>query len=112
MPVYIKSNTNCGISGDNNYCRDTSKFFSELSTKLLDMAMAINDRIEKIKSQVCSTERGVIIAAIDTPNMMLGVRYEYVEYIKRYGPPQEGKFDENLLQSLRVELGLTGETAL
>ena len=112
MPTYIIYNTNNNNCNTNNYCRDTSLFFSKLSSKLLDMAMAINKRIESIESKVCSNERGVLLASIETPVMTLGIKIEYLEYVKRYGPPEGGRFDNDKLQLIKDELGITSEASL
>jgi hypothetical protein len=113
MPTYIVSNTfNNILSGANGcsnavVCRDTTRFFDKLATKLKDMAEAVNKRIEEIKeSAKCQKAEGFILASIDVPQMTLDIKYEYVEYIKRYGPPENGIFDETKLAALRVELGL------
>jgi hypothetical protein len=94
-------------------CRDTVKFFGTLATKLLKMAESIQDRIEKIK-QNCGPQpsRGFLIAEIETPNMIVGVKYEYVEYIRRHGPPEKGIFDEEKLEVIRRELGINTQIPL
>jgi hypothetical protein len=115
MPTYIVSNTfNNVLSGTGSggcanavVCRDTTKFFDKLATKLKEMAEAVNTRIEDIrKNAVCYAGGGVLFASIDVPKMNLEVKYEYIEYITRYGPPIDGIFDETKLAELRVELGL------
>ncbi len=90
-----------------SFSRDSSKFFSNLATKLLEMTTAINTRIEDIKKN-CGGQRGqgVFLASIEVPKMTLGVKYEYIEYIRRFGPPTDGKFDESKLNDLRIELGI------
>jgi len=113
MPSYIQINQlqNSG-SGSGNCCCDSidgnaSIFFSNLAQKLLDMSKAIEKRIEDLSNKVCLPEsKGFLIASIETPSMMLGVNYEFVEYIKQYGPPQKGKFDPILLEKIRKELGI------
>jgi hypothetical protein len=114
MSKYIISN-NCSnnCSNNSNYCRDTSSFLSKLASKLMDMAIAINTRIENIKKQVnCPSERGVLMASIDAPVMAIAINIEYIEYIKRYGPPEGGKFDTDKLNLIKNELGITEETRL
>jgi hypothetical protein len=115
MPTYIVSNTFnnvLGGTGDGGcanavVCRDTTKFFDKLATKLKEMAESVNKRIEDIrKNAVCYTGGGVLFASIDVPTMNLEVKYEYIEYIKRYGPPLDGIFDESKLALLRNELAL------
>jgi hypothetical protein len=39
--------------------------------------------------------------------MALGIKYEYVEYIKQYGPPPDGIFNEEKLAAIRIELGIS-----
>jgi hypothetical protein len=111
MPAYITKSVGVnglGIGGVS--CQDSScnsKFFSNLANKLMEMATAVNKRIDDIKKN-CNkgAERGFLLASIETPVMQLGVKYEYLEYIKRFGPPVEGKFDEAKLEQLRIELGI------
>lgn len=107
MPRYlISSKGNC--SKTNDYCKDNIRFFSILATKLKDMAISINDRMEEIKTKVCETvPGGIFFASVDVPEMTLGVKYEYIEYITRYGPPDDGIFDPDKLISIRTELGIT-----
>jgi hypothetical protein len=105
MPVYIVSPTNT-IVNTGSTCKDTVKFFGTLATKLLDMAEAIQTKIENIKKQVCAPSRGFLLAEIEAPRMILGVRLEYLEYIKRFGPPDNGIFNEERLDALRKELGI------
>jgi hypothetical protein len=115
MPVYIvNSLRKSGLSSSNLCCNDNSLdrnsalFFSNLANKLLDMSRSIEAKMEELRKKVCEqpTGRGFLFASIEAPSMVVGVRMEYVEYIKRFGPPVKGKFDENLLNELRVELGI------
>ena len=105
---------NGGCCGD-SYCKDSSRFFSSLATKLLEMTTAITKRIDDIKKNCGNSHgagKGFLLASIDAPQMTLGVKYEYIEYIKRYGPPTDGKFDETKLQLLREELGMVTDPSL
>lgn len=111
MPVFITRTTDSGVV--TNYCRDTSLFFSKLAQKLLDMSIAIDKRIEKIKSEAyCKPGEGVFLASIEAPVMTVAIKYEFIEYIKQYGPPVDGKFDEEKLQLIREELGITNNNPL
>lgn len=110
MPRYIlTSGTSGNYCCDNSIDRTSAMFFSNLATKLIDMVQAFEAQIEKIKeaNNQVSDSKGILLAAIDMPVMTIGVKYEYVEYIKRYGPPTNGNFDETLLQQLRDELGIS-----
>jgi hypothetical protein len=121
MPSYItKIVNNGGIcvqpqqkqSCCSSFSRDSSKFFSDLAAKLLEMTTAINKRIEDIKKNCGGkAQSGFLLASVEAPVMNLGVKYEYIEYIKRFGPPIEGKFDEKKLEQLRIELGIDTNSA-
>lgn len=110
MPTYIVSGLNAQASGDSMVCRDTTRFFDTLATKLLEMSKAIQQKMDDIRSQVNCQGKGVLLASIDTPTMAISVKYEYIEYIKRYGPPEDGIFDEAKLDILRQELGISNQT--
>jgi hypothetical protein len=109
MPTFIHlSNVKNAtvVCCDNSLDTNSAVFFNNLATKLLDMSKAIEKKMEDLSKQVCTPSRGFTLVQIDTPVMKLGVKYEYVEYIKRYGPPCDGIFDRIKLEQLRVELGI------
>jgi hypothetical protein len=114
MSRYINKGSllNCGpCNSSADYCKDTTRFFSNLADKLKKMAIAINDRIDDLKNQSCQTIPGAIVfATVEMPKMTVGIKYEYVEYIKRYGPPDDGKFDPIKLDLLRKELNISTDT--
>ena len=110
MPNYIVSGTkvpNC-CEEKTDYCKDSARFLNKLAIKLLDMAEAINTKIEKIKEECVNTsgQRGIIMAQIDVKPVELTIKYEYIEYIKRYGPPIKGIFEEQKLEQIRTDLGI------
>lgn len=119
MPSYLlgKFTSGAGAGGasgdgccctDNTLDRNSAVFFNNLATKLLDMSKAIQKRMDELANRVPPPpQAGFLFAKIDTPVMTLGVKMEYVEYIKRYGPPIKGKFDETKLNDLRAELGIS-----
>lgn len=86
-------------------CQSSITFFSKMSDKLLNMVKSLKKQFEAC-SKPTQSARGAILAEIETPQMVLGVKMEYVEYIKRFGPPAEGIFEEAKLQQLRAELGI------
>jgi hypothetical protein len=115
MPNYIvKSGYGVDGGGASNdccrevYCKDNTKFYMFLAQKLLEMTESVNNRIKDIEKNCNrnSGEHGVLLVSIDAPAMVVNVKYEYIEYIKRYGPPPQGKFDEHKLHCLREELGI------
>ena len=109
MPRYLNSGKLSYKScNTNDSCKDSVRFFTVLAEKLKDMAITINDRIEEIKKNSCQTvPGGIFFASVDVPQMTLGVKYEYIEYITRYGPPDDGIFDPDKLNKIRSELGIS-----
>lgn len=113
MPSYIVVAGRAGYSGDpcckdNSIDRNSAIFFNNLANKLLDMSKAIDARMTELANKACpAPSKGFLLASIDTPQMVLGVKYEYVEYIKRHGPPSKGKFDKDKLEAIRIELGIS-----
>ena len=103
--VYQSVNDGCDTTID----RNSAVFFNNLATKLLAMSKAIQTKMDDLANKVCSPNEygGFVLVSIDTPQMLLGVKYEYIEYIKRYGPPIKGQFNENLLDKLRKELNIS-----
>ncbi len=88
-------------------------FLETLSEKLLAMTESLQEQFAEMTRPPPNTkDSGVYIAKIDTPQMVLGIKYEYVLYIQRYGPPDNGIFDETILANLRAELGMTTENTL
>jgi hypothetical protein len=109
-PKYIRRLQKCVTE---NNSRDTIMFYSKIASKLLMMSETINERIEEMKKNLCTKgESGVLLASIEAPVMTIAIKYEYIEYIRRYGPPDEGKFDEYKLEKIRKELGITSTNLL
>jgi len=108
LPGNIKNSTT-GCCCDSSIDSNSAIFFNNLASKILDMSKAIEKKMEDLSKQVCTKAVGFSLVTIDTPSMLLGVKYEYIEYIKRYGPPDGGQFDEVLLEKIRNELGLKNE---
>lgn len=95
-------------------CMSSVNFLETLSDKLLVMTESLQKQFDELTRppEASNGEGGVYLAKIDTPVMVLGVKYEYVLYIQKYGPPENGIFDETILENLRVELGINSATAL
>ena len=116
MPSYIVVAGRGGYDGnpcckDNSVDRNSAIFFNTLANKLLEMSKTIDARMTELANKVCEpVSKGFLFASIDTPQMVLGVKYEYVEYIKRHGPPINGKFDPEKLEAIRIELGISQTT--
>jgi hypothetical protein len=113
MPRYIvsatkpQSNSGSGEGGD-CCCPSTTRFFQNITDKLLKMTKSLKEQFEELKKQACNgtKARGAILAEIDAPVMTLGVKMEYIEYIRRFGPPDNGVFEPCKLEDLRKELGI------
>lgn len=109
MPSYItrKYNTSSITNNTTESCQSSISFFSKLSEKMLDMVNTLKKQFQECKDNARPTQtKGFFLASIETPKMVIGVKMEYIEYIKRYGPPSDGIFNESLLQKLRIELGI------
>ncbi len=110
MPSYIVKGGNsncCSTSSNDDSCKSSLSFFATLSKKMLDMVKTIKQQFEEIKENCKPKEsKGFFLASIEAPKQYIGVKVEYLEYIKRYGPPKDGIFDEKLLEQLRIELGV------
>lgn len=93
-------------------CMSSVNFLETLSDKLMLMTESLQKQIAELTRppEANNGEGGVYLAKIDTPVMMLGIRYEYVLYIQKYGPPDNGIFDEAILDTLRTELGISSST--
>lgn len=110
MPSYLLggSSNSSGCCTDNSLDRNSAIFFNNLATKLLDMSKAIQKRMDDLANKVCAPQQaGFLFANIETPPMLLGIKQEFMEYIKRYGPPTKGKFDPEKLSIIRAELGIS-----
>ncbi len=84
------------------------EFFDKLSKKLVLVTEALQEQFNELKKAAYArVSGGPVIAAIDAPDIPLGIKYEFVEYIKRYGPPPKGEFDPTLLYGIRLELGIS-----
>jgi hypothetical protein len=111
MPRYITSNKlNKGVCcEDNSIDRNSSIFFYNLSNKLLDLSKSIETKMENLKNQ-CNNNtkhKGLcVLAQITTPSMNIGIKMEYAIYMQQYGPPKNGKWDQNILHLIRCEHNL------
>lgn len=115
MPRYIlKGNTASVTAGINSlddvlsfYAAKSLEFFNNLSTKLRDLTVSLKNTFEDLKKKCGGAKAlGPVMASITVPKVTMGIKYEYIEYIKRFGPPENGIFDEVLLEKLRIELNI------
>ena len=117
MPKFINKNiatlNGSVVSGSDLYpalySAKSVQFFSTLSDKLVVMTESLKAQFEALRLEALGrSAQGPVLASIDAPKMTLGVKYEYIEYINRYGPPADGKFDAALLAVIRQELLVGG----
>ncbi len=96
---------------DNSIDRNSALFFTKLADKLLDMSRSIESRIEEIQKNCNKNERvrGFLFASIETPVMAVSVSQEFLEYIRRHGPPIKGVFDPYKLHIIRIQLGIPSD---
>ncbi len=82
-------------------------FFDNLSKKLVLVTESLQEQFTELrKAAYARVQGGPVIASIDAPDVPIGIKYEYIEYIKRYGPPPAGAFDQTLLFAIRLEFGI------
>lgn len=110
MPTFIVPGQTTSILGGGGdcCCPSTTRFFQNITDKLLKMTQSLQTQFDKLKADAsCAVKaRGTILASIEAPTMKLGVKREFIEYIRRYGPPENGKFNKHKLRELREEFGL------
>ncbi len=113
MPRYLTrpGSTAYACSGGSDmcdaYCAAKSlEFFDTLSEKLVLMTQSLNDQFEDIRKQIYTQGQGAVLASVVAQPPPIGVKYEYIEYIKEFGPPLDGIFDQQKLITLRIRLGL------
>ena len=89
------------------YSAKSIAFFDNLAGKLLVMTQSLKEQFNDLKTIAYKNiASGPFLASIEVTPPPIGVKYEYIEYINRYGPPANGVFDPAILASLRVELRL------
>ena len=102
----------CNNNTTQEPCKESLNFFSKLSEKMLTMVKSLKKQFEECKAQITTKAKGFLLAEVEVKTTPLSVKYEYIEYIKQYGPPENGIFDETKLQKLRDELGISNQVSL
>jgi hypothetical protein len=114
MPNFLRVSSVLGGSTngccvDNTIDRNSALFFNNMANKLLEMSLAIEGRFEDIRKRcggALPPGPTFFFASIETPVMTVSVPAEYIEYIKRYGPPHRGCFDEEKLRFICYSMGI------
>lgn len=113
MPRYIEYGR-CNTEKSSGCCSKSASeyetsvnFFSQMSEKLTAMVSTVKTQFDDYRAQIdkFTTPKG-IVSKVDTPGLVLGVGQEYLEYIKRFGPPPNGVWDPAKIAQLRIELGI------
>ncbi len=81
-------------------------FLGNLANKLSELTSSLKQQFEALKNRIVTPARGPVLASITVKPPPIGIKYEYFEYVKRYGPPVNGIFDEGYLELIRRELGI------
>jgi len=103
-PNFANGQINNGLTTSNNCCcPSTTNFLETLTNKLYDMAVSLKQQFAEFAAIRGSRAQGAVIASIGA-SCAIQVKQEYILYIKRYGPPVNGIFDEDLLTILRAEI--------
>jgi hypothetical protein len=81
-------------------------FLGNLANKLSELTNSLKTQFDTLRNQIPSTTGGTILASVTIRSPPIGIRYEYFEYITRYGPPVDGIFNPDYLTVIRRELGI------
>jgi hypothetical protein len=79
-------------------------FYGKLAEKLKEMTQSLITQFSELTEQH-SIHKGAFLAEASVKVPEVNIRYEYIIYVKRYGPPENGVFDENILDAIRKEMG-------
>ena len=116
MPRYIDKKKTATMNGIISgaelypalYCAKSVEFFSTLSIKLVTMSESLKVQFDDLRrAALARCADGAVMAAIDAPDIPLGVGAEYFQYINLHGPPPAGQFDPDLLAKIRFDMGIT-----
>ncbi len=106
--AYNMYSASSSLIAANNTPQSSLEFFNTLSDKLVDMVTSLKKQFEECNKGGGEKAQGAFLAHVDAPKMNIGVKWEYLEYIKRYGPPECGKFCDEKLDRIRIEFGIDG----
>jgi hypothetical protein len=104
MPSYLSKGLTT-VSTLNKYpcCPSTTSFYSNLATKLKEMTESLIEQFSEC-DKVTVSKRGTYLAEANIHVPEVTIHYEYIIYIRRYGPPVGGEFDSKLLDEIRKEM--------
>jgi hypothetical protein len=106
-PTQLQSFSSTSNGGGCATAMCSLEFFETLTDKLVCMVTSLQEQFEECHAAAQPQyAEGFVLVEVEIPKQTLGVKLEYLEYIKRYGPPCDGKFCEEKLRCLRAEMGL------
>jgi hypothetical protein len=83
-------------------------YYTIETDRRLNFYLLLLDRLriyaEKVYGQIYGDSNGAVLARIDLQNINVDVKMEYFIYIKTYGVPEDGVFNEILLERIRNNL--------
>ena len=100
---YSLSNPSANADAGNCCCPSSTKFLETLTNKLVDMTTSLKEQFAELVHPSTTTHRGIRLAETDA-TQHVQTRYEYLFYVRRYGPPEKGIFDPVYLDLIRAEI--------
>jgi hypothetical protein len=83
-------------------------YYTIETDKRLGFYLLLLDRLrtyaEKVYGKVYGESNGAVLARFDLQNINVDVKTEYFIYIKTYGVPEDGEFNEMLLDRIRMNI--------
>lgn len=112
MPTYYISKScypsagGCIDKGSTNYCPSSTLFLGTLADKLMDMVTSLKQQFDDLEAN-CNKgthkAAGAILAEISVQGH-IDTKWEYIYYIRIYGPPIDGVFDPVYLDKIRQDI--------
>ena len=102
--LYSLTPSSANADAGNCCCPSSTKFLETLTDKLIEMTNSLKTQFaELVKPPAPGGSRGFFLATIPL-TAKVTTKYEYVFYIRRYGPPTNGIFDPIYLDLIRAEI--------
>jgi hypothetical protein len=83
-------------------------YYTIETDRRLNFYLLLLDRLriyaEKVYGKVYGDSNGAVLARIDLQNINVDVKMEYYIYIKTYGVPEDGYFNDILLERIRMNI--------
>lgn len=83
-------------------------YYTIETDKRMTFYLLLLDRLktyaEKVYGKVYGDSNGAVLARFDLQNINVDVKTEYFIYIKTYGVPEDGYFNDILLERIRMNI--------